>query len=172
MNSPLKFIGDFNMNMFNLTNDINEMVKETMALGGEKEVISKTQSEKAKDIISSLYISDEKDVLLFCSALNLLNTYVKQADSDIDYAFKGAIGRLLIALRNSFINNIQLDYFPKQNSLLIVQIHNIQFSFHCLRKTKLLFDMVQKYSSTLEWDGLRKQSCAGKIFNIVYNTQY
>lgn len=53
----------------------------------EKEIISDDNAFFAYTYIKNMSISDAGDVLLFCSCLNVLNTYVKQPNRKIGYAF-------------------------------------------------------------------------------------
>lgn len=159
------------MNLHNITNELNEITKINMK-NGTKEVVSKAESEKDMDIVTKYFVHNEEDVLLFCSALNLLNTYVKQKDSDINYQFKGAVARLAKALCHKTIGNIKVDFHPEENNLLIIKIFNMQFSFHGLRRTGLIYALASNdsYSEKLEWDGIRKQTSASTIFNKTYNS--
>lgn len=119
-------------------------------------------------ILKICLISDAGDVLLFCSCLNLLNTYVKQPDRRIGYTFKKELNYLTDLLLNVDVKDVLLDLQKDgKNSLLVVDVVGIQFSFH---NVSVNTDMIQVNKSKgikLEWDGVRKQVCAKFIFERV-----
>lgn len=159
--------------MKNLSIAINNIVAEKMKTN-QKEVVSNKLSHIALHIIKNKEIETQKDVLVFCAALNVLNTYVKQKDSKMGYFFKSYINRLFVALKNNEIPGIKIgmdiDVSRKGNAIayVIVQIENVQFSFHQIKVTNEAAELI--YSSDivtdLQFDGLRKQKCAVTIFEM------
>ena len=150
--------------------EINKITQKAM-IREKKEIISQEQAEVAMNVIKNYFIDRPLSVIKFCAAMNLLNTYVKQDDTTIDYAFKGCINRLIIGLDKKHISNVLVGFDKDDKYCLIVQICDVQFSFHGIRKTYKLNNVINKYSDTvpLQWDGLRKQMCASSIFKLCAN---
>lgn len=135
----------------------------------QKEIVSDDEAVRALCYIEWLDISRIEDCFLFCAALNLCNTYVKQQGRKIDYSFKLKLPRLLKAVVNKRIDGILFDFQKdKRTSLLIVQIGKVQFSFHGVRSDEILeiLDAHNELKSQITWDGIRKQMCAVSVFDI------
>lgn len=149
-----------------LTGTFNEKFLVCQSL--QKEIVSDDEAVKALTYIEWLDISRIEDCFLFCAALNLCNTYVKQLGRKIDYSFKLKLPRLLKAVADKKIEGILFDYQKdKRTSLLVVQIGKVQFSFHGVRADVLeILDKHNELSSQIEWDGIRKQMCTVSVFDI------
>lgn len=156
--------------------EINNMVAKKMEIG-EKEVVSPALCDDALSTVKDLMIYNKEDVFLFCAALNLLNTYVKQKNPDIGYGFKHSINRLFIALRRNQIPDVKLgmdiNISKKGNAIayVIVQIDDVQFSFHQIKMTRAA-DLLREntdFVHQLEFDGLKKQMCAVSMYEIAKN---
>ena len=129
----------------------------------EKEEITEELAFEAYSYITQMSLELPGDFILFLSALNLLNTYVKQTDAKIGYSFKKQIDYFLeVCIRkNRNILSINQDSDTK-GKLLMIKINDIQFSFHgvaCQYE-----GIEQTLDKTMEWDGIRKQKCAVTIF--------
>lgn len=160
--------------MKELTNKMNQIVLEKIK-AGEREYVSHMQADEALNIVKRLRITTQYEVLLFCAAMNLLNTYVKQSDRRFGYFFKSYINHLFIALTRNDIKGITVSFDieiskkNQANAYVIVQIEDIQFSFHQIKMSdealdlKLNSDVVKN----LVFDGIRKQMCASSIFKMV-----
>lgn len=134
----------------------------------EKEIISDDNAFLAYAYIKNMSISDAGDVLLFCSCLNVLNTYVKQPNRKIGYAFKKELDHLVGLLLNVDIKDVLVDLQKEgKNSLLVVAVAGIQFSFHNVPVNKDMVRFNKSKGVTLKWDGVRKQMCARSIFESV-----
>ena len=104
----------------------------------------------------------------------MLNTYVKQINSDIGYGFKHYINRLFVALLRNNIPNVKLGMdiaiSKKGNEIayVIVQIDEVQFSFHEIKVTKDVHLLKENtnFVHNLEFDGLRKQMCAVSVYEM------
>ena len=130
----------------------------------DKEIVEDALAYEAYAIIKNISIEDAGDVLLYCSSMNLLNTYVKQKNSKIGYGFKDDIHYMTNALLNLDIDDVFLDYQDSE-SLLVVQIFSIQFSFHYVKKESEIISLCNSHHhKELEWDGVRKQKCAVSLF--------
>lgn len=163
--------------MNELCNKINEIVAARMK-NGTKEIVSSELSNEAYNIVKSLRIYTQQDVILFCAALNLLNSYVKQSNSKIGYGFKRYINHLFTALLNNNIPGIkvgmEIGKSKKGNEIayVIVQIENLQFSFHQIQMTNVAYAVKRsnKLFEEIIFDGLRKQLCSVTIFDMVKST--
>ena len=135
----------------------------------EKEIISDKDAFEAYSYIKYMSIYDTGDVLLYCTCLNLLNTYVKQPDCKINYKFKNEIGYLIDVLLNTQIQDIYLDcQKDNSNPLIILEIAGVQFSFHNIPNYSLkAITKNTSYKKDIEWDTIRKQMCAKSLFNAV-----
>lgn len=159
--------------MKHLSIEINSMVAKKMEIG-EKEVVSSALRDDALSIVKDLMIYNKEDVILFCAALNLLNTYVKQKNSEIGYGFKHYINRLFVALRRKQISDVkvgmEVTISKKGNEIayVIVQIDDVQFSFHQIKMTKDadLLRETTDFFHQLEFDGLKKQMCAVSVYKM------
>ena len=151
-------------------NEINKITQNAMSRGS-KEIITHDQADAALNVVKNYHIDRPLSVIKFCVALNLLNTYVKQSDSTISYAFRKCIKRLIVALEKKQIKHVFVGFNQSDSSYLIVQICDVQFSFHGIPKTDMVDKLINKYSGTvpLKWDGLRKQMCASSIFKLCEN---
>lgn len=142
---------------------------------GIKEKVSSDLCFEALAFVKNQMVYTKEDVIRFCAALNLLNTYVKQPDSKIGYDFKGCINRLFIALMQHNIPGIKVGMEIKTTkkglevAYVIVQIDDVQFSFHQIKLTKNAYLLKQNTNivHNLEFDGLRKQMCAVSIYEMV-----
>ena len=142
---------------------------------GIKEKVSSDLCFEALAFVKNQMVYTKEDVIRFCAALNLLNTYVKQPDSKIGYDFKGCINRLFIALMQHNIPGIKVGMEIKNTkkglgvAYVIVQIDDVQFSFHQIKLTKNAYLLKQNTNivHNLEFDGLRKQMCAVSIYEMV-----
>lgn len=155
---------------FLLTEKFNEKFLTCQNL--QKEIVSADKAVRALSYIEWLDISRIEDCFLFCAALNLCNTYVKQPGREIDYSFKLKLPRLLNAVVNKKIDGILFDFQKdKRTSLLLVQIGKVQFSFHGVQSDEILeiLDKHKELKSQIEWDGIRKQMCAVSVFDIAEN---
>ena len=146
------------MEFLKYTEKLNEIAK---TIQEEQEIISEEDIIKAVTYLNNIYIEDTGDCLIFLSALNLCNTYVKQNNSKIGYSFKKGIKYLIDILNYRNIKDIYIDRNQNNGTLYIFQIGNIQFSFHDEKRTEIK----DQYLKELSWDGIRKQKCAKSIFN-------
>lgn len=163
--------------MKNLCELINQNAEKQTELG-IKEIVTQAQCKKAIRIIKNMEIKTEKDVIVFCAAMNLMNTYVKQPDSDTTYWFKAKMYRLFKALYKNNIPNVIIDMDisvtkkGKTTAYVIVQIREVQFSFHQIKLTDEAFELMlgTDIVQELEFDGKIKQMCASSIFNLALNS--
>jgi len=138
----------------------DELNKEAIRLKNISEDIMEEDLVMAITYLNNIYIEDIGDVLIFLSALNLCNAYVKNNKSKFSYVFKKGIEYIIDVLNYNQIDNIYINTSKNNGNLYIFQIGEIQFSFH--DEKKVLIN--HKYLKELEWDGVRKQNCAKSIF--------
>ena len=152
------------MEFLTYTKELNKQAKN---LQESTEIIEEEDIIRAVSYLNNIYIENTGDCLIFLSALNLCNTYVKQNNSRIGYSFKKGIKHLIDILNYRNIKDIYIDSTQNKGTLFIFQIGEIQFSFHDEKKTKIN----EKYQKELSWDGIKKQKCAKTIFySTVSNT--
>lgn len=152
------------MDFLNYTKKLNELA---INLQEETEIIEEEDIIKAVTYLNNMVLEDTGDILIFLSALNLCNTYVKQNNSKITYSFKKCIEYILDVLNYKNINDIYIDKNKNNGTLFIFQIGYIQFSFHDEKKVEIN----KKYLKELNWDGVRKQKCAKSLFNATINNK-
>lgn len=152
------------MEFLKYTKELNELAKK---LQDTQEIISEEDIIRAVAYLNNIYINDTGDCLIFLSALNLCNTYVKQNNSKIGYSFKKGIKYLIDILNYRNILDIYINRNKNNGTLFIFQIGDIQFSFHDEKKTEIN----EKYIKDLSWDGIKKQRCAKTIFYSTINSQ-
>ncbi len=138
----------------------------------EPEIISDIDAVKAYGILYHALVENEEDVYLFLSCINLLSTFAKQNKKKITYSFKSRIFFLNELLAYNDFKNIKVSYFyTKAQSLYMVMVNDVQFSFHNVIIEKGAWDLLKKYQAQLSWDGIRKQMCAKTVFNVALAKQ-
>lgn len=138
----------------------------------EQEIINDTDVVKAYSILYHALVENEDDVYLFLSCINLLSTYAKQNKKKISYSFKSRIYFLNELLAYNDFENIKVSYFyTKAQSLYMVQVRDVQFSFHNVIIEKGVWDLLKKYQAQLSWDGIRKQMCAKTVFDVALSKE-
>lgn len=135
----------------------------------KNEIVVEKDVAKAYIILYNIQMNNWADVYLFCSCINLLNTYVKQDGAKIGYSFKSRVHFLVSILASKFIEGIKIDnkVSPK-DSLFIVDIYGVQFSFHNVKINADIWRSLKEYQTQISWDGIRKQQCATTVFNYAY----
>lgn len=135
-----------------------------IAMQGKSEIVSAGEVERALGYAKNLPLKTAGEAMLFCAAINLMNAYVKQKNNRMifGYGFKSYLGRLIQALKNKPIENV--DYCITRdngNPLLIVLIGGLQFSFHGIpcRKSDI-------QAQRIPFDGVRKQPCAHTLLTL------
>ena len=130
---------------------------------GDKEYISDEDAFASYVYVREMKLELEGDFLLFLACINLLNTYVKQNDAKIGYAFKREIDYFIdVCIRkNNNVLRISEENDGSKGNLLMIQINSIQFSFHSAlyKNDGIVLD------NTIKWYGIRKQKCALTIYN-------
>jgi len=150
------------MEFIKYTKELNKQAKLHQE---QSEIILDEDIIRAVTYLNNIYIDDTGDCLIFLSALNLCNTYVKQNNSKIGYSFKKGIKYLIDILNYRDIQDIYIDCNKNNGTLYLFQIGDIQFSFHDEKKVEIN----KKYLKELTWDGIRKQKCAKSIFYSTIN---
>lgn len=134
----------------------------------DKEIVDHLTCIKAYYYISHLTLDNQINILMYCVSMNLINSYVKQEDSlSHSYAFKCSIFKLLEEIKGKNVEGLKIAYLiDKGCPLLVVQIYDIQFSFHSVAKrAKELIPGA--YLTDIAWDKVRKQKCPISLFNAV-----
>lgn len=152
------------MKFLEYTKELNELV---INFGDKEEIIDEEDLIKAIFYMNNMYIDDTGDCLIFLSALNLCNSYVKQDKSRIGYTFKKGIEYIINVLNYRDIKDIYVGNSNNNGNLYIFQIGDIQFSFHDEKKVEIN----EKYLKDLSWDGVRKQKCAKYIFEMAIKNE-
>ena len=98
------------MKFLEYTKELNKLV---INLGDKEEIIDEEDLIKAIFYMNNMYIDDTGDCLIFLSALNLCNSYVKQDKSRIGYTFKKGIEYIINVL------NFYNDKKPITRTLLV-----------------------------------------------------
>lgn len=139
---------------------------EIYSLVNEDEVVNEFDVVKAYYILYHAEIKTSDDVYLFLASINLLSTFAKQNKKRISYSFKSRIFFLNDLLAYNDFSDVKVCYLAsKATSLYMVQVYDVQFSFHEIRIEKGIWDLLKKYQAQLSWDGIRKQKCAETVFN-------
>lgn len=152
------------MEFLDYTKKLNDLV---ISLQDKEEIISDEDIIKAIFYMNNMYIDNAGDCLIFLSALNLCNAYVKQNNSKISYTFKKGIEYIINVLNYRDIKDIYINCSNNDGKLYIFQIGNIQFSFHDEKKVEIN----ERYLKEISWDGIRKQKCAKTIFDSAINNK-
>lgn len=134
-----------------------------------KEEVSELDAYMAKWIIRKYRVNSASGLFLYCASLNLLNTWVKQDGVKRNYWFKSKVENVAIITRKYNFPDVFIDYQMKMPNdkygLMIFQLGPLQFSFHNVRRSLLIDDILSSpIAREIEWDGVRKQKCAATIF--------
>ena len=138
----------------------------------EAEVVSEEDAVIALNILNFALCKNLADIFRACACLNLLNTYVKQSGSRLNYEFRRHISKVLRVATEIHDNNLfivvqQSEKF--QTNILMFEFFGFQFSFKGESQREILKRSPKK---NLSWDGIRKQKCANTIFQYSYKNQF
>lgn len=134
------------------------------------EVVKLEDAIKAYYILYHAEVKTSSDVYLFLASINLLSTFAKQNKKRISYSFKSRLFFLNDLLIYNDFEDIKVCYQATIGSCLyMIQVKDVQFSFHEVRIEKGSWDLLKKYQAQLSWDRIRKQKCAETVFNTALN---
>lgn len=138
----------------------------------EKELVSDEDVVRALNILRYIDYKKVPDAFLGCASLNLLNTYVKQKDSQLGYRFRVYLSELLKGIED--INqpkSIKILYQQgEKNTNIMFVFWDFQFSFHNEKRNEVIDKL--KTTRDIPWDGIRKQHCAVSIFKFATNNSW
>ncbi|MBU5336155.1 hypothetical protein [Intestinibacter bartlettii] len=142
-----------------------------MSLQENKEKIDEEDVVSALVILNYIQYNSVADAFLGCAAINLINTYVKQKDSKLNYKFRRHISNVLKGIEDINKNEIIKVYFEgeKKLGMLMIVFWDFQFSFQHEKETEIIRRLQSKKDA--KWDGIRKQLCAKTIFDFSLNTK-
>lgn len=124
----------------------------------EPEIVSDIDVVKAYLILYHAQIDNEYDAYLFLASINLLSTYAKQNKKKISYSFKSRLFFLNELLAYNDFNNIKVSYFyTKASSLYMVQVFDVQFSFHNVIIEKGAWDLLKNIRHNYHGMGLENR---------------
>ena len=151
------------MEFYSFCKQVNDKCIELQNI--DKEVIDERIAFETFSLINVMKLIDEGDYLRFISALNLLNSYVKQDGAKLNYHFKLFLEKFLkIVIKNRFdkvrFNALKDD----KGGYIIIQFGELQFSFHSVKLNVENLNVITDES--LEWDGIKKQVCALTIYEM------
>lgn len=154
------------LDLFVFTTKLNELCIELNTY--DKEVVSEETMQEAKNVVDYLKPESLIDVMIYCSSLNVLNTFVKQKQKKISYYFKNNVKDVLL---NSIVDNeiegVKFYITDDCNmSIVYVMVGNLIFSFHQVRMTneeKEAFINSSNYQ-LIEFDDVRKQKCSVSLY--------
>ena len=142
----------------------------------KKEIVDIVTMENAKEIVNTLVPKNSIDVILYCASLNVLNTYIKQKNSNITYQFKYKVLNNLV--KSIIDNNIENCTFyltsDRSMSVVYIKISKLLFSFHQIYAEKEIINKIKNSSKNkpIIFDNIRKQNCAYSLFNNVCNLYF
>ena len=124
--------------------------------------------------IMKIFPSTNADLLLYISAMNLLNSWINRSRKNASkiklfrnmYFFKTYLGD---ALSQILLNDEITDYqLYVENDLLIIEIDHYQFSFHNVPiNNQLKIFMESCENKKIEWKGKRLQPLSPLLFRLV-----
>ena len=164
LKEDVKLIDELDLSIF--TTKLNELCIELNNY--DKEVVSEYTMQEAKNIVDYLKPESLVDVMIYCSSLNILNTFVKQKQKKISYYFKNNVKDVLL---NSIVDNeiegVKFYITDDCNmSIVYVMVGNLIFSFHQVRMTneeKEAFINSSNYQ-LIVFDEVRKQKCSVSLY--------
>ena len=152
--------------------------------------ISREQRDRAEDIIKHSVLNNTQDIFRYCSAINLMNSYVKMHKKEETYWFKSFVSHALYNVITKDIPDVTFcfeggrkgKFNPNKviTDLTVVNVGGMQFSFHQVGYKQSIFDVLKKQredfqnkqqSKYLEqmWEGVRLQPCAEDVFAFANN---
>ena len=126
--------------------DLHMLEKKIVDAGENKARIPFGVGQAVFKSLKTLPLNTTEDAFLYFASINLLNAYVKQHKIK-SYYFKCFIPR---------------------GMLVIVQIFDMQFSFHSKKPSRVMQENIQsgsKYYQKFDWNGIKKQPQALEIYN-------
>ena len=139
----------------------------------DKEIISDELMYECKEIVDGLTPKTVNDVLLYCSSLNLLNTYVKQKQNKLSYYFKNNVMDILVMsiIKNEIKDVTYNITYDRGMTICYVKVFDLIFSFHQVTIHDNVKDQIinSKFNQKILFDGIRKQKLAATIY---YNVAY
>ncbi len=165
-----------NLILNNKTSFLNELNKFCLAHQDTREIVSEDIKNDALEIINKMIPKTFDECLLYASALNALNAYIKKDNGvqgdRISYFFKEYVGTRLI--KGIIDNNVEcFMYYTKHNNMDVIYLlfDKIMFSFHRVSLSEEIQESVKAYSKyrIVEYDGIRKQMVAASVFKRIKN---
>ena len=150
--------------------DLYNVVKKLQM--NDYEIISDEAVISAMSVLNFIKYNKVPDAFLGCAALNLINAYVKQDNSKLNYSFKRHLCNILKGIEDiQQPKSIQIYYDPINNqNIIYIVFGDFQFSYKAARFSTQVKRLLSK--KTVEWDGIRKQHCAKTIFDFVFSSEY
>ena len=159
-----------------LTQTICERQKKTL----DKEPISVEVKDRAADIVKHAVINTTEDVFRYCSALNLLNSYVKKHKEE-GYWFKPFAANAIYNVLEKDIPQVSFwlegkfkgkkDPTKTYTNCSYIKVAGLVFSFHYVGFKDDMYKMIEQEKSRKggkyhqeEWPGVRLQPVAKSVF--------
>lgn len=141
----------------------------TKTLQGEAEVVTEVDVVSAFVVLNYIDYENVADVFLGCSSLNLLNRYIKQPDSKINYTFRKHMHNFIKGIEDVGVKTKLKVFFDEEDNLITFAFWIFQFSFHGVRFNDVVKNLQR---GEIEWDGIRKQMCAKTIFDFALQNEF
>lgn len=139
--------------------------------GADSQFVSNHDALAAYFIITNMTINTEADALLFLTANNLLNVYIKEEHAlpQFDYYFKNSLAIILYYAKMNNFENFKINFTDRElgnNNMIIFSIYDLQFSYHSIP----LFIKARipvKYKCHDLFNGVRHKSCISDFYHKV-----
>ena len=130
--------------------------------------ISRASVDEAIKILRKLKIYRTRDVFLYLSAINLLNSAVKQAEykNELGYGFikgKAVLATRIIITRFQY-GNIHY-YYAIDEKCLYIEVYGVVFSFHNILEDPMIIESATK-GEKINWPEIRLQRIATPLFEL------
>lgn len=145
------------------------LYEKTKKLQTNVEVIGEDDVVKAFVILNYIDYQNIADVFLGCASLNLLNTYIKQPNTQINYTFRKHMHNFIKGIEDVGIRTKLKVYFDVDDNLITFCFWEFQFSFHGVRFNEVVRNLQH---GKIVWDGIRKQKCAKTIFDFASSNEF
>jgi|GEM_PF-6307652 hypothetical protein len=147
-------------------------IKNSLSTQPKEEDITHAQAKKAFLLLKTMSLNTKDDYFLFLSSINLLNSYTKKdyASSEFKKSYKHK--QFIEQAVDSAIEDDKKvltfsDNKHGKNSVLIVNIDDVQFSFHSV-KTSARMDYIKRENfyeyQKQDWNEVKLQPQASSLF--------
>lgn len=136
-----------------------------------KEHVLESDVASAMILLNLISYKNVADIFLGCAAMNLINAYVNQESSHLNYQFKRHLINLIKGVEDVRQPDLILvDYDQHAGGCLMISIMGFQFTYKSIRYSEAI--QLLQFHERIEWDGLRKQPYSKTIYEFALQNDH